>query len=229
MDESSNPINPLSSEAPAIGPSTSPTPTPTQPVPPMAEATPLEGSAPPPTVSKKSNKKIFVIAGVIVLLLILVMGAAVAFTQMSSVQVESTPAPTVAPTPVVEDLRLDWKTYESSVYKYIVSVPPEFNFMEGNSQGGQAMAESESLSIVKTGEDATILIQGVDVVPPTATIETTLAGMKVYQVDFGSEQSTTDVYYLAIPNTEDFLEIYISKATDQNLIEQILSTFKFTE
>lgn len=121
-----------------------------------------------------------------------------------------------------------WETYQNSIYNYEISFPSEFTLAESSYGGGPASDKSSGITIGKQGEEATVIIQYVGMnKSPMATLETTLAGLKAYKVE--NENIPTDVYYLNIPDTDQFLEIYAHKEVNQNVIDEILSTFKFTQ
>lgn len=122
----------------------------------------------------------------------------------------------------------NWKTYTNSVYKYEILFPPELKLAEASYDGRPATNLSSGITIGKQGEAATIIIQYVGMTTnPLATKETTLAGLKAYMVE--SENIQQDVYYINIPDTDQFLEIYADKEVNKVLAGEILSTFKFTK
>jgi ABC-type dipeptide/oligopeptide/nickel transport system permease subunit len=147
-----------------------------------------------------------------------------------------TSSPTSIPTPIVEDEKVDWKTYTNSAYGFSFSYPSDSELYENTEKVG-----TEELRIVlwlKGIDDPIVLtVNGYDYQHACADIGKSNPLPKVinklvwdtsYSQASGPEETLTPEYcYETIDNNERFY--FGTTERGRDFLERILSTFKFLD
>lgn len=160
--------------------------------------------------------------------------------QLAQVQVQATPIPSPVEIPAQEGTT-NWKIYINTAYRYSLKYPQNWRTeaLAAGSQGKEVLENSTGLNIVEadsTKDYPDITIQAFDL-EPTYLEEGTKTAMVVNGIEMikrETKQETnlyTQVYTIKILNGK-FLEIlfrYDPTAQTLGILDQILSTLKFTE
>ena len=123
---------------------------------------------------------------------------------------------------VEKDKTSDWKTYRSEVGKFEIKYPNKLNIQEGN---------AGEVAYIRIGEgvpDTTVIVSVTEDARsvPTNAISTRIDGVNA-QFSESSDLALTKSYYVNHNNLYYYIELSRTIEEDADLLNSILSTFKF--
>ncbi len=201
---------------------------------------------PTPEPPKSKNTIAMVLVGIVAILLLIIVALVLVVTSKTEPQITE-PSPTakavveessVSLEPSEEVGMSDWKSYSNTAYNYSFSYPLDFVIQGYDADaGGAVYSQTNNILIYALGNleyvDRVIDIQHFNLlIAPTPTSDWKSSSASVGQKEATkytsvSSQVKFDIYH--VPYISGGLEIMVNKSASIDSVNQILSTFEFTD
>ena len=148
-----------------------------------------------------------------------------------------TNTPKVEPTPVTTpDPIADWKTYINTSSNYQIKYPNDWKVTNQSAGSlGEVVADSRYIEIgLGEGKSGVLGLEELQIIPPSEELNlntTKVVGNLTLRCNGKFTTDTKTWCWVKVPNQEKYLNIQLFKNSNETanlLLDQILSTFKFT-